>query len=222
MSMYKFMKGSRLFMQGKREQTDYDNVHDSFAPTSSGGEDRNRGGYVRQGNHYDGGVAGGVAGGSSRHVDIRRESFSDGHHHRRRRHRHQDGDLDADADADADDEVRAVHTTRTMHVDGTTEWERAGRVSRRGGVKTRSTRTVRKVTTVTRGEQSVTSESVMSYSADGDRRFPPPALMQQDKRSLKFRVVDEKVRFIWVGEMMAELSSRVARLAQSKKRANFF
>ena len=33
MSVYKFVKGSRLFMQGKREKEDYDNVADTFAPT---------------------------------------------------------------------------------------------------------------------------------------------------------------------------------------------
>ena len=31
MSMYKFVKGARLFMQGKREENDYDNVADSFS-----------------------------------------------------------------------------------------------------------------------------------------------------------------------------------------------
>lgn len=79
-----------------------------------------------------------------------------------------------------------------MQVDGSTEWERSGRTVRHGGVKTRSTRTVRKVTTVTRGEQSVTSESVVSFGT-GDRQ----QLQQQhdsSKRSLKFRVLDDKVK----------------------------
>ena len=78
---------------------------------------------------------------------------------------------------------------RSMNVDGSTEWEKSSRTVRHGGIKTRSSRTVRKVTTVTRGEQSVTSESVMSYSSDGAQRYP--AIAQHDKRSLKFRVVDK-------------------------------
>ena len=86
---------------------------------------------------------------------------------------------------------RAVHTMRSMNVDGSTEWEKSSRTVRHGGIKSRSSRTVRKVTTVTRGEQSVTSESVMSYSSDGAQRYP--AIAQHDKRSLKFRVVDDKV-----------------------------
>ena len=77
-----------------------------------------------------------------------------------------------------------------MNVEGNTEWERSARTVRRGGIKTKSTRTVRKVTTVTRGEQSVTNESVMSYSSDNSQRYPAIAA---DKKSLKFRVVDEKV-----------------------------
>ena len=83
---------------------------------------------------------------------------------------------------------RAVHTTRSMNVEGSTEWEKSSRTVRHGGIKTRSSRTVRKTTTVTRGEQSVTSESVMSYSSDGQQRYPAIA---HDKRSLKFRVVDK-------------------------------
>ena len=46
--MYKFVKGSRLFMQGTREGADFDNVHDTFRPTMSaagnGAVDRSRGG----------------------------------------------------------------------------------------------------------------------------------------------------------------------------------
>jgi hypothetical protein len=59
---------------------------------------------------------------------------------------------------------------------------------RHGGIKTRSTRTVRKVTTVTRGEQSVTSESIMRYGSDNSQTYPSVA---HDKKSLKFRVVDK-------------------------------
>lgn len=114
MSMYKFVKGSRLFMQAKRHDNDYDNVHDTFCPTLDENADiRSRGG----------------------------------------------------------DEIRAVRTLRTMHVDGNTEWERSDRTVRKGGVKTRSTRTVRKVTTVTRGEQSVVSDRVVKegHNVVGDR-----------------------------------------------------
>lgn len=142
MSMYKFVKGSRLFMQGSREKTDYDNVHDTFHPTVAGDRDRARGGYVHRDEHDQ-------------------------------------------------DDIRAVHTMRTMHVDGTTEWEKSGHTVRKGGVKTRSSRTVRKVTTVTRGEQSVTSESVMSYASDNARRYP--GAITADKKSLKFRVLDDQV-----------------------------
>ncbi len=138
MSMYKFVKGSRLFMQGKREQTDYDNVHDTFHPTV---DDRARGGYLTTA-------------------------------------------------TSAGDEIRAVHTSRTLEVDGTTEWERSGRTVRKGGIKSRSSRTVRKVTTVTRGEQSVTSESVMRFESGDSHRYPA---IREDKKSLKFRVVDDKV-----------------------------
>ena len=37
-SMYKFVKGSRLFMQGTRQNTDYDNVSDTFHPTFADNE----------------------------------------------------------------------------------------------------------------------------------------------------------------------------------------
>lgn len=43
MSMYKFVKGSRLFMQAKRDTNDFDNIHDTFNPTE---DDRTRGGYL--------------------------------------------------------------------------------------------------------------------------------------------------------------------------------
>ena len=120
MSMYKFVKGSRLFMQGKRENTDYDNVADSFHPTFTDS--------VRSEAN---------ANGSLRDVQL-----SDG------------------------EDIRAVHTLRSMTVDGNTEWERAAKTVRKGGIRTRSTRTVRKVTTVTRGDQTVTSESVMHFGSD--------------------------------------------------------
>lgn len=48
MSMYKFVKGSRLFVQGKRESADYDNIHDTFAPAQYE-QDRARGGYRIEG-----------------------------------------------------------------------------------------------------------------------------------------------------------------------------
>lgn len=147
MSMYKFVKGSRLFMQGTRQNTDYDNVADSFHPTfESGFKSRESS--------------------RSRDLELSRE-LSDG------------------------DDIRAVHTLRSMTVDGNTEWERSAKTVRKGGVRTRSTRTVRKVTTVTRGEQSVTSESVMHFGSDNAQRYPSVA---HDKKSLKFRVVD-KVKF---------------------------
>ena len=146
--MYKFMKGSRLFMQGTREGSDYDNVHDTFHPTVD--SSRSRGGV---------GVRNGVGG-------------------------------PRDTGPRDDDDIRAVHTLRTMDVEGNTEWERSSRTVRHGGIKTRSSRTVRKVTTVTRGEQSVTNESVMTYSSDNRQRYPAIA---QDKKSLKFRVVDQRV-----------------------------
>ena len=138
--MYKFVKGSRLFMQGTRENMDYDNVADSFHPTFTSGKAPS---------------------------DSRDMGLSDG------------------------DEIRAVHTLRSMTVDGNTEWEKSAKTVRKGGVRTRSTRTVRKVTTVTRGEQSVTSESVMHFGSDNAQRYPS---ITHDKKSLKFRVVD-KVKF---------------------------
>ena len=44
MSMYKFVKGSRLFMQAKRDSYDNDNIHDTFHGTNT--DDRARGGYL--------------------------------------------------------------------------------------------------------------------------------------------------------------------------------
>ena len=150
-SMYKFVKGSRLFMQGTRQNTDYDNVSDTFHPTF---EDN-----LKRSESKDSG---------------RELGSSNGH------------------GLDDSDEIRAVHTLRSMTVDGNTEWERSAKTVRKGGVRTRSTRTVRKVTTVTRGEQSVTSESVMHYGSDNAQRYPA---IEKDKKSLKFRVVD-KVKLV--------------------------
>ena len=148
-SMYKFVKGSRLFMQGTRQNTDYDNVSDTFHPTFADNiPTRNS-----ESKDYS----------SGQELD-----FLDG------------------------DDIRAVHTLRSMTVDGNTEWERSSKSVRKGGVRTRSTRTVRKVTTVTKGEQSVTSESVMHYGSDNAQRYPA---VTHDKKSLKFRVVD-KVKFV--------------------------
>ena len=147
-SMYKFVKGSRLFMQGTRQNTDYDNVSDTFHPTFADNiPTRNSESKDSVGKELD---------------------FLDG------------------------DDIRAVHTLRSMTVDGNTEWERSSKTVRKGGVRTRSTRTVRKVTTVTKGEQSVTSESVMHYGSDNAQRYPA---VTHDKKSLKFRVVD-KVKFV--------------------------
>lgn len=143
--MYKFVKGSRLFVQGTRENSDYDNVADSFYPTNKE-----------------------TSAGLRQH-DL--NELSDG------------------------DEIRAVHTLRSMTVDGNTEWERSAKTVRKGGVRTRSTRTVRKVTTVTRGEQSVTSESVMHFGSDNAQRYPS---VTHDKKSLKFRVVDKVKFFIFL------------------------
>ena len=138
MSVYKFVKGSRLFMQGRREKDDYDNVADSnFAPSPQPSE---------------------------RHLATR------------------------DGTSNSGDDIHAVHTMRSMAVNGSTEWERNSRTVRSGGVKTRSTRTVRKVTTITKGEQTVTSESVMRYDSDFGQKYPA---ISQDKKSLKFRVIDQ-------------------------------
>ena len=126
MSMYKFVKGARLFMQGKREQEDYDNVADTFA-----------------------------------------------------------GALEAEADQG---DIRAVHTYRATEMEGTTQGERYARSVKRGNIRHRTTRTVRKVTTITRGEQSVTSESVMNYSNENNQAYPSTNL---SKKNLKFRVVEK-------------------------------
>ena len=124
MSMYKFVKGARLFMQGKREDNDYDNVADSFS------------GRVE----------------------------------------------------DEDAELRAVHTYRNTEMEGTTSGERYSKSVKRGNIRHRSTRTVRKVTTITRGEQSVTSESVLNYSMVNKQSYNST---DQHKNILKFRVVEK-------------------------------
>ena len=123
MSMYKFVKGARLFMQGKREENDYDNVADTFS------------GAVED-----------------------------------------------------DEDIRAVHTYRATEMEGTTQGERYARSVKRGNIRHRTTRTVRKVTTITRGEQSVTSESVMNYSNENSQAYPTTSM---SKKNLKFRVVEQ-------------------------------
>ena len=124
MSMYKFVKGARLFMQGKREESDYDNVADTFA-----------------------------------------------------------GALEADTE-----DIRAVHTYRATEMEGTTVGERYSKSVKKGNIRHRTTRTVRKVTTITRGEQSVTSESVMNYSNENNQSYPS---INNSKKNLKFRVVEK-------------------------------
>ena len=143
--MYKFVKGSRLFMQGTREGGDYDNVHDTFNPTSS----------------------------------------PTGHDTTGRQFKNPGGDGFGSSD---DGDLHAVHTMRSMAVNGNTEWERSSKTVRSGGIKTRSTRTVRKVTTITKGEQSVSSESVMTYGSDHGQKYPALA---HDKKNLKFRVIEK-------------------------------
>ena len=124
--MYKFVKGSRLFMQGKRENGDYDNVADTFSPTSTSG--------------------GGHGSGHERHL--------------------------ATLDSSQDD-IHAVHTMRSMAVNGSTEWEKSSKTVRSGGIKTRSTRTVRKVTTITRASSpSRPSRSCVTIPTS-DRNTPP-------------------------------------------------
>lgn len=121
--MYKFVKGARLFMQGKREENDYDNVADTFSGT-----------------------------------------------------------------VDDEEDVRAVHTYRNTEMEGTTSGERYSKSVKRGNIRHRSTRTVRKVTTITRGEQSVTSESVLNYSNENKHSYPS---INNNKKNLKFRVVEK-------------------------------
>ena len=111
-------------MQGKREESDYDNVADTFA-----------------------------------------------------------GALEADTE-----DIRAVHTYRATEMEGTTAGERYSKSVKKGNIRHRRTRTVRKVTTITRGEQSVTSESVMNYSNENNQSYPS---INNSKKNLKFRVVEK-------------------------------
>ena len=127
MSMYKFVKGARLFMQGKREDNDYDNVADT------------NGGMMEE------------------------EEVEDG-------------------------ELRAVRTFRNTEMEGTTSGERWSKSVKKGNIRHRSTRTVRKVTTITRGEQSVSSETVMNYSNEDKQAYPT---VNNNKRNLKFRVIEK-------------------------------
>ena len=172
MSMYKFVKGSRLFMQGTRESSDYDNVADTFHPST----------YAESSNSRHG----------TNNVIQHRVQVHEGRGPASRSYSPSQGArFAADVtlpDSDEAGDIRAVHTLRSMTVDGDTEWERSSKTVRHGGIKTRSTRTVRKVTTVTRGEQSVSSESIMRYGSDNSQIYPAVA---HDKRSLKFRVVDK-------------------------------
>ena len=128
MSMYKFVKGARLFMQGKREDNDYDNVADT------------NGGMMEE-----------------------EEVVEDG-------------------------ELRAVRTFRNTEMEGTTSGERWSKSVKKGNIRHRSTRTVRKVTTITRGEQSVTSETEMNYSNEDKQAYPT---VNNNKRNLKFRVIEK-------------------------------
>ena len=170
MSMYKFVKGSRLFMQGTREGGDYDNIHDTFNPTSSPSP--------RPGHDTTGRIKSRGGGG---------EGFGSS----------DDGDL------------HAVHTMRSIAVNGSTEWDRSSKTVRSGGIKTRSTRTVRKVTTITKGEQSVTSESIMTYGSDHGQKYPALA---HDKKNLKFRVIEK----VCVSRKMTQILLKVDHLFKAK------
>ena len=89
---------------------------------------------------------------------------------------------------DDEEDVRAVHTYRNTEMEGTTSGERYSKSVKRGNIRHRSTRTVRKVTTITRGEQSVTSESVLNYSNENKHSYPS---LNNNKKNLKFRVVEK-------------------------------
>ena len=141
MSMYKFVKGARLFMQGKRDDVEYDGVHGAPLPPTNG----------RNGIH----------------------GKEDDFH----------GTIEDD-----DGELAAVHTYRNTTMEGTTSGERWSKSIKKGNVRHRSTRTVRKVTTITRGEQSVRSETVMNYSNENKDSYPS---VSSNKQSLKFRVVEK-------------------------------
>ena len=90
-------------------------------------------------------------------------------------------------EADTED-IRAVHTYRATEMEGTTAGERYSKSVKKGNIRHRTTRTVRKVTTITRGEQSVTSESVMNYSNENNQSYPS---INNSKKNLKFRVVEK-------------------------------
>ncbi len=91
-------------------------------------------------------------------------------------------------DDDDVDEIRAVHTYRNTDMEGTTSGERWSKSVKRGNIRHRSTRTVRKVTTITRGEQSVTSETVLNYQNENKQSYPT---VNNNKQNLKFRVVEK-------------------------------
>ena len=141
--MYKFVKGARLFMQGKREETDFDNVADNNGGMAVGSEEE-------------------------------------------------------------DGEIRAVRTYRNTEMEGTTSGERWSKSVKKGNIRHRSTRTVRKVTTITRGEQSVTSETVMNYSNEDKQAYPT---VNNNKRNLKFRVIDKECNIRYHFLAIAILSS---------------
>lgn len=114
----------------------------------------------------------------------------------------EDADFDNVADTLADSggeegEIRAVHTYRNTEMEGTTSGERWSRSVKRGNIRQRSTRTVRKVTTITRGEQSVTSETVMNYGNENRQTYPT---VNNNKQNLKFRVVEkgDKVEILFI------------------------
>jgi len=96
------------------------------------------------------------------------------------------GAIEADAD---ENDLRAVHTYRNTEMEGTTSGERYSKSVKKGNIRHRSTRTVRKVTTITRGEQSVTSESVLNYSNDNKQSYPTT---KDHKKNLKFRIVEKE------------------------------
>ena len=146
MSVYKFVKGARLFMQGKREEMDFDNVADM---STNGG-------------------------GTASH-----------HHH----HHHEQQQQRYEHDVDNGGEIRAVHTYRNTEMEGTTSGERWSKSVKKGNIRHRSTRTVRKVTTITRGEQSVTSETVLNYNNENKQSYPT---INNNKQNLKFRVVEKE------------------------------
>ena len=156
MSMYKFVKGARLFMQGKREDVAYDDAGEG-APSPSPRIKRT----------------------ASNGHDIR---GSNGLHGK-------EDDFHGTLEDDGG-ELTAVHTYRNTTMEGTTSGERWSKSIKKGNVRHRSTRTVRKVTTITRGEQSVRSETVMNYSSEDKDAYPT---VKRSNQSLKFRVVEKEI-----------------------------